>query len=97
MFVSLCLKVSSHLYFFAAKFGDVLTDLPSRADVVEHEVNLTTDDSIRNKPYQIHTCTQRFCWGEIIKIVDIDIIEPPESPYASSIVVAKKQDGTNRK
>ena len=29
-------------------------------------------------------------------MIDIDIIEPSESPYASSIVVAKKSDGTNR-
>ena len=27
---------------------------------------------------------------------EIDIIEPSKSPYASSIVVAKKADGSNR-
>lgn len=29
-------------------------------------------------------------------MIDMDIIEPSESPYASSIVVAKKSDGSNR-
>lgn len=33
---------------------------------------------------------------EIQGMIDMDIIEPSESPYASSIVVAKKSDGSNR-
>ena len=98
--VDVCKSLSenkqSSIVSLLQEFGGVLTDLPGRTDVVEHEVNLTTDEAIRNKPYQIPYAFRDSVRGEIKKMIDMDIIEPSESPYVSSIVVAKKSDGTNR-
>ena len=79
-----------------AEYTDVLTDLPGRTDIVQHEINLTTDDPIRNKPYHVPYALRDTVRAETQKMKEMDIIEPSESPYASSIVVAKKADGSNR-
>lgn len=77
-------------------FKDVLTDIPGRTDIIHHEVNLNTSDPIRNKPYQMPYAVRKAVCQEIQGMIDMDIIEPSESPYVSSIVVAKKSDGSNR-
>lgn len=78
------------------EFQDVLTDLPGRTDLIQYEVHLTTKEPIRNRPYQIPYAVRSAVRPEIQNIIDMDIIEPSESPYASSIVVAKKSDGSKR-
>ena len=64
--------------------------------MIQHEVQLTTNEPIRNRPYQIPYAIREAVRDEIQKMIDMDIIEPSESPYASSVVVAKKSDGNNR-
>lgn len=60
-------------------FKDVLTDLPGRTDVINHEVHLNTSDPIRNKPYQIPYAVREAVCKEIQGMIDMDIIEPSES------------------
>ena len=79
-----------------SEFHDVLSDLPNRTHLAQHEIHLTTSDPIRNKPYQIPFALRNSVREEVKKMMEMDIIEPSESPYASSIVVAKKSDGSNR-
>ncbi|XP_062601794.1 uncharacterized protein LOC134263457 [Saccostrea cucullata] len=78
------------------EFQEVLTDLPGRTNVIQHEVHLTTKEPIRNRPYQIPYAVRSAVREEIQHMIDMDIIEPSESPYASSIVVAKKSYGSQR-
>lgn len=78
------------------EFSDVLSDLPGRTDVVQHEINLTTEDPIRNKTYQVPYAMRDVVRNEIKQMLQMDIIEPSESSYASSIVIVKKPDGSNR-
>lgn len=74
----------------------ILTDLSDRTDITQHEVNLNTSDQIRNKPYQIPYAVREAVRKDIQGMIDMDIKEPPKSPYASSIVVAKTSDGSKR-
>ena len=69
---------------------------PNLTHLAQHEIHLTTSDPIRNKPYQIPFALRNSVREEVKKMIEMDIIEPSESPYASSIVVAKKSDGSNR-
>ena len=78
------------------EFKDVLSDLPNLTHLAQHEIHLTTSDPIRNKPYQIPFALRESVRDEIKKMIEMEIIEPSESPYASSIVVAKKADGSKR-
>lgn len=77
-------------------FQDVLSDIPNRTNLAQHEIHLTTTDPIRNKPYQIPFALRDAVRDEIKKMIEMGIIESSESPYASSIVVAKKSDGSKR-
>lgn len=77
-------------------FKNVLIDLPGGSDNIYHEFHLNTAYPIRNKPYQIPYAVREAVRKEIQGMIDMDIIEPSESPHASSIVVAKKSDGSNR-
>lgn len=93
---SLSLDQNESVIALLHEFQDVLTDVPGRTDVIQHEVQLTTNEPIRNRPYQIPYAIREAVRDEIQKMIDMDIIEPSESPYASSVVVAKKSDGSNR-
>lgn len=77
-------------------FQDVLSDIPNRTNLAQHEIHLTTTDPIRNKPYQIPFALRDAVRDDIKKMIEMGIIESSESPYASSIVVAKKSDGSKR-
>ena len=33
---------------------------------------------------------------EIKEIIDLDIVEPSDSPYCSSVLIVKKKDNSNR-
>lgn len=79
-----------------AEYKDILTDLPGRTELVQHEIKLTTNDPIRNKPYQVPYALRDEVRNEIKQMLKMNIIEPSESPYASSIVMVKKPDGSNR-
>ena len=78
------------------EFKDVLSDLPNLTHLAQHEIHLTTSDPIRNKSYQIPFALRESVRDEIKKMIEKEIIEPSKSPYASSIVVAKKADGSKK-
>lgn len=77
-------------------FKNVLKDLPGGTDNIHHEFHLNTAYPIRNKPYQIPYAVREAVRKDIQGMIDMDIKEPPKSPYASSKVVAKTSDGSNR-
>ena len=79
-----------------SEFPDVLTDLPGRTNVIEHEIKLVSDDPVRSRPYAVPHALRDTIKTEIDSMLKMGIIEPVESPYASPIVIVKKKDGTNR-
>lgn len=78
------------------EFSDVLTDVPGRTSIIEHEIKVISDDSIRSKPYSVPHALKDTIKTEIDQMLKMGMIEPIESPYASPIVIVKKKDGTNR-
>lgn len=78
------------------EFADVLTDLPGRTSLIRHDIKLTTDVPIRQRPYPIPFAKLPDVNKELDNMLDMDIIEPSESPYASPIVLVGKKDNTIR-
>jgi len=75
--------------------ADVLTDLPGRTTLIEHTVKLTTTDPVGSKAYPVPHSLQNTIKGEVDSMLKLGIILKSVSPYASPIVIVKKQDGTN--
>ena len=78
------------------EFSDVLTDLPGHSTIAEHDIKLTTSEPTRSRPYPLPFAKTEEVKKEIQKMLQMNVIEPSESPYASPIVLVKKKDGTNR-
>ena len=79
-----------------SRFPDVFTDLPGTTDIVEHEIVVTTDKPIRSKPYPVPFSLKKEIKTEIYHMLEMGIIEPSNSPYASPVVLVKKPDGSYR-
>ena len=78
------------------EFPDVLTDLPGRTSVTEHEIKLTSDYPVRSKPYPVPHALKDTIKAEVDCMLKMEIITPIDSPYASPVVIVKKSDGSNR-
>ena len=77
-------------------FSDVLTDMPGYTNLLHHDIQLVSNTSFRTKsrpvPYSMLAAVNE----EVSKMIDLNIIEPSTSPFASPIVIVKKKDGSNR-
>ena len=77
-------------------FGDISTDKPGTTNLVEHHMELTTDDPIRSKPYPIPYSVRESLKGDISDMLKMGVIRESNSPYAAPVVIVRKKDGTNR-
>ena len=78
------------------EYPDVFTEIPGTTDIVEHEIVVTSEKPIRSKPYPVPFSLKKDISKEIDNMLKMGIIEPSNSPYASPIVLVKKQDGAYR-
>ena len=70
------------------RYPDVFTDMPGETDVIQHQIRLTDDTPIRYKPYPLR--------NEEDTMLDMGVVRPSTSLYASHIIMVKKKDGSNR-
>ena len=67
-------------------------DIPGRTTIIEHRVHLVDDHPIRRKPYAL-PCAER---EEIQEMINIEIVRTSDLPYASPMVIMKKNGRFNR-
>ena len=78
------------------RYPDVFTDMPGETDVIQHRVKLTDDTPIRCKPYPLLYAMREELQNEVGSMLEMGVVKPSTSPYASPIVIVKKKDGSNR-
>jgi hypothetical protein len=78
------------------QFKDIFTDVPGVTDLIEHEINLTTNEPVRSRLYPIPYALREELSKEIDDMLSLGIIEPSTSSYASPVVMVKKSDGSYR-
>ena len=78
------------------QFKSIFTADPGCTDVLEHRIELTTNEPFRVKQYPIPFAVRGDVAEEVHKMRRDGVIEPSDSPYSSPIVIVKKKDGTNR-
>lgn len=81
---------------FIAEFADRLSALPGFTDLEVHEVELTSDKPVRSRCYNTPYAMREVIDEEIQKMLELNVIEPSKSPYASPVVLVVKKDGTYR-
>jgi hypothetical protein len=78
------------------KYRNVFSSIPGTTHLAEHQINLTDSEPIRSKPYPLPYAKLETVKREIDSMLNIDVIEPSDSPYCSPIVLVKKSDGSDR-
>ena len=65
---------------------------------MEHDIKLTltTDTPVRVKQYPLPFNMMEAAKEEVRDMINLDIVEPSESPYCSPVLIVKKKDNTNR-
>ena len=63
---------------------------------MEHKTNVMTDEPIRSKvyPVPVHLCDEFN--KEVHRLLQLNIIEPSQSPYCSPAVILRKPDNSYR-
>ena len=74
----------------------IFPDMPGDANVIEHEVKLTSDEPMRSKAYVIPYNVRESLKGDVQAMLNMCVIRESKSPYASPLVIVRKKDGTNR-
>lgn len=86
----------SELRSLISNYECVLTDVPGKCNITEHRIPLSDDNPISSRPYPIPYSVRETLDKEIKEMLQMGIVQPSESPYASPIVMVRKKDGGNR-
>nr|XP_018672786.1 uncharacterized protein zf(cchc)-26 isoform X2 [Ciona intestinalis] len=76
-------------------YSGVFSEKPGSMGLVEHVINLTSDNPVRSKPYMVPFHVRKSLRDDQ-EMLQAGIIRPSTSPYASPVVMVRKKDGTNR-
>ena len=78
------------------EYKDVLTDIPGRTCLGQHDIKLRGNETPRSRPYPIPHSLRDTVREEVKTMLSLGVIESSDSPVASPIVLVKKPDGSNR-
>lgn len=71
----------------------MLTDVPGKTCVISHKIKLNSAVPVYSKPYPVPSHLKEAFDKEVLRMLELDIIEPSDSPYCSSPVLVKKENG----
>ena len=77
------------------KHTSIFSDVPGRTNLVIHKIVTTTDTPVRQKIYRTPHALRDKIKKELDSMLDLGIIEPANSPYASPITVVLKPGGND--
>ena len=67
-----------------------------KTDVAKHRIDLVDERPLKQRLRRAAIVHQEVIDQEVQKMLDLDIIEPSDSPWASPVVMVKKKDGSWR-
>jgi len=78
------------------EYKGIFSDVPNVTHLIEHRVELTEKEPVKHKLYPIPYKMQEIIDKDIDDMLAMGVIERSEAPYASPLVLVKKQDGSYR-
>ncbi|KAK3732965.1 hypothetical protein RRG08_002574 [Elysia crispata] len=82
------------LQMMVQRFSEIFSDCPGDTNLTEHRIDLTSDVPVRQTPYHVPFALKSSLKKELQQMENLGIIRKSDSPYASPVVVVKK-DGSN--
>jgi hypothetical protein len=73
----------------------IMTDLPGTVHTIEHTIR-NGDVVVNQRQYPLPFESEKVISDEVQKMLEMDIIEPSNSPYSSPVVLVKKPDNSVR-
>ena len=86
----------SDMNYLLDKFSHLFSDIPNLTNAISHEIKLVDNDPVKIKPYPLPFTSLEIVKDEVNSMLELDVIEPSDSPYCSPIVLVKKKDGSIR-
>ena len=78
------------------EFPEVFSDLPGKATVGQFEIDTGEAAPRRSHPYRVPDRLKEGVRAEVNKLVELGIVVPSTSPWASPVVPVPKKDGSVR-
>ena len=78
------------------EFPEVFSDLPGKTNACSLKIETGTEAPRRSPPYRIPDRLKEGVRSEVDKLVELGIVVPSTSPWASPVVPVPKSDGTVR-
>lgn len=69
----------------------VFVNTPGRTSVIKHKLKVTDDTPIRSSPYRVIGDQARQIEEELQEMLNLGIIQPSKSPWASPVVIVPKK------
>ena len=74
---------------------EVLSDIPGKTKMIKHKIELTKNNPVMSRPYPLPYVMRENLKKEIKDMLSLGTIRESNSPFASSIVILKKKDGSD--
>lgn len=71
------------------EFQDIFAGKLGRTDLVVHDIELTTEQPVRSKPYRVSPRQREIMEREVKRMLDLGVIEPAESDYTSPLILVE--------
>ena len=86
----------NRMWSLLKKYSHIFSDKPGETSLVEHCINLTSQEPVRQKPYPVPHYSVDVVRREVDDMLRLGVIERSSSPYCSPVVIVPKRDGTTR-
>ena len=77
-------------------YADVFGPLPKEVHINTAHALTVNSGPIKQRPYRVSPKEDEFIKTEVDRLLELNIIRPSKSPWASPVVLADKKDGTLR-
>ena len=94
--LDLTIVQQSHVREIISDYSKTFTTRPGCTTLIEHDIRLMTDTSVRVKQYPLLFSTVETIKGEIKGMIDLNIDELPDRSYCSPVLIGKKKDNSYR-
>lgn len=70
-------------------FEPVFSDRPGKTTLIEHDIQLSSEQPVRSKPYRVSPRQKEIMEAEIRRMCELGVIVPGESDYTSPLILVE--------